>query len=145
MSLENRPAAEVNGYLLLFRNTNWADKGLSRDQISALVEKVNAWFDHLAETGRLRAAQPLFDEGAIITGNLQGERFVTDGPFAEAKEAIGGYVLISADSLEDAIAVAQGNPMLDYGHTTEVRPTATACPHIDRIFARPPEEVPVSA
>lgn len=141
MSLENRPVPQVNGYLLLFRNTNWADKNLSRDEISALVVKVNAWFDQLAETGRLRAAQPLFEEGAIITGNPEGERFVTDGPFAEAKEEIGGYVVISADSLEEAVAIAQGNPMLDHGHTTEVRPMATACPHISRIFARP-EEVP---
>ena len=47
---------------------------------------------------------------------------VTDGPFAESKEAIAGFFIIRADSLEEAVEVAKGCPGLEYGQTVEVRP-----------------------
>ena len=47
---------------------------------------------------------------------------VTDGPFAESKEAIAGFFIIRADSLEQAVEVAKGCPGLEYGQTVEVRP-----------------------
>jgi hypothetical protein len=58
--------------------------------------------------------------------NLREETRVTDGPFAESKEAIAGFFIIQADSLEEAVEIAEGSPCLDYGQTIEVRAIASA-------------------
>ena len=124
---------QVTGYLLLFRNTAWMEDGLTDDEIRGAMDKVRAWFDRLNASGKIVSAQPLFDEGVRISG--KAGRSVTDGPFAEAKEAVGGFVLISAESMEEAVDIAKGNPLHDYGLITEVRATASACPHFD-VFLR---------
>lgn len=136
VSIDTNTAPQVNGYLLLFRNTHWAETGLSLDEIHELKDRVNAWFDQLAAAGKLQGAQPLFDESVVISGKV-GSRTVTDGPYVEAKETIGGYVLLSAASMEEAVEIARGNPMLDHGVVTEVRPTATSCPSLHRVFTAP--------
>jgi hypothetical protein len=74
----------------------------------------------------VKGASPLLPEGKIVSGKKG--RVVADGPFAESKEAIGGYFLIQADSLEHAIEIARGWPILEYGATVEVRPVASQCP-----------------
>jgi hypothetical protein len=127
MSLDTTNPPHVTGYLLLFRNTEWYNEGgYSDEQIHEAMSRVRTWFDGLYATGKVAGAQPLMDEGVIISG--KGGRSVTDGPFAEAKEAIGGYVLLTVDSQEEAVAIARTNPMHDYGLTTEVRPAVSTCP-----------------
>lgn len=132
-TLANTPP-QATGYLLLFRGNPWVENGLSDTEIQRALEKVNAWFDGLSASGKLVGAQPLFDESVIISG--KGGRSVVDGPFVEAKEAVGGYVLLSVSSLEEAVAIAKTNPMLEFGLTTEVRTTASSCPHLYSIFSR---------
>ena len=139
MILEMTNPPEVTGHLLLFRKTDWAEQGLSEDELRQVMDRVNAWFDHLTATGKMLGAQPLMEQGVVITG--EGGGTVTDGPFVEAKEAVGGYVLLSVTSMEEAVAIARSNPMHDYGLTTEVRPTASSCPHLHRILGRPAEAV----
>ncbi|HVU35924.1 MAG TPA: YciI family protein, partial [Opitutaceae bacterium] len=70
----------------------------------------------------------------VISG-AQGER-VTDGPFAEATEGIGGYFFLTVDSLDEATRVAQQCPSLPYGMVVEVRPVADACAALG-VRARP--------
>jgi hypothetical protein len=53
---------------------------------------------------------------------------VSDGPFAESKEAIGGYLLLDVETIEEAIAIAQSSPSLAYGTSIEVRPVTEECP-----------------
>jgi hypothetical protein len=53
---------------------------------------------------------------------------VSDGPFAESKEAIGGYFLLDVASMDEAVAIAQECPGLPYGVRVEVRPVAPECP-----------------
>ena len=132
-ALANTPP-QATGYLLLFRGTSWAEDGMSEAEIRQAMEKVNAWFDGLSASGKLVAAQPLFEESVIISG--KGGRSVIDGPFVEAKEAVGGYVLLSVSSLEEAVEIAKTNPMHERGLTTEVRTTASSCPHLFRTFSR---------
>lgn len=134
----NNTPPQVTGYLFLFRNTNW-NEGLAESDIHKAMAKVNAWFEGLSASGKMVAAQPLMDEGVLISG--RGGRSVTDGPFAEAKEVVGGYVLLSVETLEEAVAIAKTNPMHDYGLTTEVRATASSCPHIYRSLNRLAEAV----
>ena len=66
----------------------------------------------------MKSGHQLAPEGKI----LSGRKGVTDAPLAESKEAIAGYWFIYADSLEEAVEIAKGNPGLEYGQTIEVRP-----------------------
>jgi hypothetical protein len=111
-------------YLLLFRGTNW-HRELSAQEIQEIMGRTNAWFDRLAREGRSIAAQPLEGEGRTVAYKNGA---VADGPFAESKESIGGYLLLEAENFDEAMAVARENPMLPYGLTVEVRPVAEACP-----------------
>jgi hypothetical protein len=114
-----------NQYLLLFRDDGWYTH-LSVEELEAVIAKFQTWFENLSAKGIVRGGQALGREERVISG--KGRRSVNDGPFAEAKEAIGGYLLLTADSLEEATAIAKGMPGLDYGTWVEVRPIATECP-----------------
>ena len=126
-----------NEYLLLFRGDEWYNR-LSPEELQQAMSQFKAWFDRLTEQGQLKSAQPLAREGKIVSGK-QG-RVVADGPFAESKEAIGGYFLLAAKSLDEAVVVAKGCPSLDYGAQIEVRPVAEECPMAARARQIMPEE-----
>ena len=125
-----------NEYLLLFRGDDWY-KGLSPEELQTVMSQCKAWFDQLTAQGKIKAGQPLVREGAIVSG--RDGRVVADGPFAESKEVIGGYLLLQADSLEEAVAIAKGSPSLAYGTAIEVRPVAEECPMAARARQIMPE------
>ncbi|PTY03750.1 hypothetical protein DB347_21190 [Opitutaceae bacterium EW11] len=113
-------------YLLLFRDAGAEQyKSLSLDQRQALLAEWNAWYDRLATAGLLNHGHPLEPEGRIVTA--RGERDI-DGPFAETKEAVGGYFYLTVASLDEATAIARQCPGLRFGITVEVRPVAEVCP-----------------
>jgi len=114
-----------NEYLLLFRGDAWYNR-LSPEELQKAMGQFKAWFDRLTEQGKLKSAQPLVRDGAIVSG--KNGRVVADGPFAESKEAVGGYFLLAAGSLDAAISVAKSCPSLEYGTQIEVRPVAEECP-----------------
>lgn len=115
---------EKSDYLLLFRGTNW-DKGLSPEQIQKVVTDWYAWFERLKQEGRCSGGHPLMNAGKIVSGRKG--RTVADGPFAESKEAIGGYFYLHVADEAEAVAIAQQCPGLDYGAVVEVRPVAEMC------------------
>lgn len=117
-------------YLLLFRGTDW-DKGLSPEEIQKVMHQLMGWFEGLHRQGRIKAGQPLSEEGRTVS-NHKG-RTVADGPFAESKEAVGGYLIVQAVDLDEAVAVAKGYPCLDCGASVEVRPVAGECPTFQRV------------
>ena len=123
-------SAKTNEYLLLFRSANW-DKGLSPQQLEDAMNRFMAWFGELKQQGKVKIGQPLEREGKIVSG--KNGRSVADGPFAESKEAIGGYFLLQVDNLEEAVAIARQCPMLEYDSTLEVRPIAEECPTFRRL------------
>jgi hypothetical protein len=96
-----------------------------------IMDRTCAWFERLRQEGKFKAAQPLFDEGKVVTGRTK--RVITDGPFAESKEAIGGYLLLNVRTMEEALEIAREWPLLDCGSTIEVRPVAPECPAFHRI------------
>jgi len=120
--------------MLLFRGPHW-DRELSTDELQQTMDKVMAWFEGLNECGRIKGAQPLGGQGRVISGT--DGRFVVDGPFTETKEAVGGYLVLQADSLDEAVEIARSMPTLRYGISVEVRPILAECP----IFRRHPELV----
>ena len=112
-------------YMLIFRGNDW-HKGLSPEEMQKVVDQWKGWFDRLTEQGKAIAGNPLEREGKIVSG--KNGRVVADGPFAESKEAIGGYFLLQVNSLEEAVAIAKECPGLPYGVKVEVRPVAEECP-----------------
>jgi hypothetical protein len=122
---------EKSDYLLLFRGTNW-DKDLSPEQIQKVVSDWYAWFDGLMKDGRAVGGHPLRSEGKIVSGKKG--RSVADGPFAESKEAIGGYFYLRVSSEAEAVEIAQRCPGLDHGAVVEVRPVAVMCGVRERLI-----------
>jgi len=120
--------------MLLFRGPHW-DRGLSQQELQVAMDKVMSWFEGLNARGKVKTGQPLSAQGRTISGGNGG--LVSDGPFAESKEAVGGYLLVRADNLNEAVEIARSAPMLKYGITVEVRPILAECP----IFQRHPDLV----
>lgn len=119
-----------NGYLLLFSSDAWW-KDLSREELQNYIEQNHAWIGQLMASGKAKGGQALAREGAILTG--KNARSITDGPFAESKEVIGGYLLLDVATFEEAIAIAQSAPMLGQGTSVEVRPLTNECPSQARL------------
>jgi hypothetical protein len=111
-------------YLLLFRGNVW-DRGLSPEQLQRVVSDWMAWFQGLKDQGKCAGGHPLEKEGKVVSGK-QG-RNVADGPFAESKEAIGGYFYLQVEDENEAIEIAKQCPGLEYGAVVEVRPVADVC------------------
>ena len=82
------------------------------------MKQFSAWFERMSEQGKLKDGHQLGSEGKVIFGR----KSVMDGPFAESKEGVAGYWFIQAATLEEAVEIAKGDPLLDYGHTVEIRP-----------------------
>jgi hypothetical protein len=114
-----------DGYKLIFRGTDW-HKGLSPEKMQQVGGEWMAWFNRLTDQGKAIGGKPLEAAGKIVSG--KGGRVVADGPFAESKEAIGGYFLLKVSSMDDAVAIAQECPGLPYGIRVEVRPVLSECP-----------------
>jgi hypothetical protein len=117
-------------YMLLFRGTKW-DKNLSPEELQNVMSQWTAWYDRLIDQGKIISAHPLLDEGKIVTWK-KGQT-VAEGPFAESKEAIGGYFLLQIADLEEALEIAKECPALKYGMTVEVRPVAGLCPVLQKV------------
>lgn len=113
-------------FLLLFRNTGPENHAhLSPDQRQELVVKWNSWFDGLVAQGKATEGQPLELATRVVSGAGGGR--VVDGPFAEAKEAVGGYVKLVVADLAEATAIAQRHPGLEHGMLIEVRELTPHC------------------
>ena len=125
MSALNQTQKSQCGYMLLFVGMDW-HKGLSPEEMQKVSEQWMAWFKRLTAEGKAVAGQPLEREGKAVSG--KNGRVVADGPFAEAKEAIGGYFLLDVATMDEAVAIAQQCPGLAYGAKVEVRAVRAECP-----------------
>jgi hypothetical protein len=118
------PQSPTDAYLLLIRGTHW-NHGLSAAELQRVMSDFYSWVDGLVQKGVHRGAQPLMEEGKVVTG-VKGAS-VTDGAFAESKEAIAGYFLLAVQDMDEAVRLAQACPILNYGAQIEVRPIADLC------------------
>jgi hypothetical protein len=123
----------TNEHLLLIRGTHW-NQGMSPGELARVLTDFYAWVEGLNKQGILRGSQPLMEEGKLISG-ARGSS-VTDGAFAESKEAIAGYFLLAVASGEEAVRLARQCPILDHGATIEVRPIADVCRPMAEVKAR---------
>jgi hypothetical protein len=83
------------------------------------MQKYYAWSAKLRGEDRMHGGDPLQPASTIV--RRKGAEIVVDGPFAETKESVGGYFLVSAESLAEASEIAKGCPILDTGGYVEVR------------------------
>jgi len=111
-------------YLLLFRGNVW-DRGLSPAQLQKVVSDWMAWFERLKAEGKCSGGHPLEEQGKVVSG--RNGHIVADGPFAESKEAVGGYFYLQVADENEAIEIAKQCPGLEYGAVVEVRPVADVC------------------
>ncbi len=106
-------------FLLLLRGNPSDNAHLSPEQIQAQLKRWRDWIGQIAATGNMLGAQPLENSGKVMRGP---SKKITDGPFMEGKEVLGGYVLLKAKSIDDAIKTGEGCPILEAeGGTVEVR------------------------
>lgn len=93
---------------------------LSPEQMQQLIGKYMSWIERLREKDQFVGGEPLEETGKVLSG--RNGSIVTDGPFTEAKEAVGGYFILRARDLDEAIEIAKGCPIFESGGTAEVRP-----------------------
>ncbi len=125
-------------FLLLFRNAGPETHAhLTEAERVQLAKRWNDWSEGLAAQGKVQHARPLALNGRVVSGP-RGER-VMDGPYAEAKEVVGGYFFLTVADLDEATRIAQQCPGLPLGLTVEVRPVADVSPVLDGVPGRPPK------
>lgn len=105
-------------FLFLFRNENHGNNPQSPDAMQQNLEKWTEWLKQLTQEGKLNGGQPLENTGKVVSGTAKK---ITDGPFAEGKEIIGGYLLIKADSLDEAVSISKDCPIFENDGSVEVR------------------------
>lgn len=98
---------------------------MSPGELQRVMTDFYAWVEGLNTRGILRGAQPLMEEGKLVSGTRGAA--VTDGVFAESKEAIAGYFLLGVDTMDAALEIARACPILAHGAQIEVRPIADLC------------------
>lgn len=108
-------------FVILVRDTPGQFDHFSPDEMQRLIGRYVAWSQELAAQGRIVLSQKLRDgEGKVVRGAGGGGMSVTDGPFAEGKEVVGGFWIIEADDLDDALAAVADHPHLENG-SIEIR------------------------
>lgn len=111
----------MNEFIFLYRNSDKAYQEAmgSPERAQKSMQKWMAWMKGLEEKGRLKNfGQPLQRVGKVV--GKAGT--ITDGPYAETKDVVGGYSVVLAGDLDEAARLAEGCPVLDGGGSVEVRP-----------------------
>jgi hypothetical protein len=103
-------------YMFLFRGGDVSK--LSPQQQEAQMGKWLAWVDKLRKDNRYLSGEPLLPGGKTIAGS---KKTVTDGPFTESKEVIGGFFIVNANNLDEATQMAKDSPDYDLGGSVEIR------------------------
>lgn len=107
-------------YMFLLYNGPHDFDGVSPEDMQGVIERYKAWGDSLEKAGKLIGSNKLMDEEGRVMRGRGGNITITDGPFSETKELIGGYFAVTADNYDEAVELAKGCPHLDFG-TLEIR------------------------
>lgn len=106
----------MKDYLYLFRGGN---AGTSPEERQKSMQRWGAWIEQLSKAGKSKGGFPLESGGKVVSGQ---NKLVTDGPFAESKEGVGGYLIVTANDLTDAVEISKGCPIFADGGVVEIRP-----------------------
>ncbi|WP_411029535.1 YciI family protein [Spongiimicrobium sp. 3-5] len=108
----------MSNFLYLFRGGHEKYTALSQEEKQAHMQVWGTWMGGLQEKGQLLDGLPLADEGKVVEN--RGE-IVTNGPFAEGAEVVGGYLIVTANDMDHAVEISKGCPIFDYDGNIEVR------------------------
>jgi hypothetical protein len=106
-------------FLYLFRGGIDNNANASPEAMQAQMQKWAQWMGKLSQDGAMLSGEPLQPSGKKVAGK---GKVVTDGPFAEAKEMVGGYLMVHAKDIDHAVEISKGCPIFDVGGSVEVRP-----------------------
>lgn len=107
-------------YIILLYDDPSEWKEMSPQQMAEVFRKFAGWRNKIRDAGRLKGSNKLTDgEGRVMRGKDPVR--VTDGPFTEGKEVLGGYYMFEADNFEHAVELTRDHPALAIGGTIEVR------------------------
>jgi hypothetical protein len=115
----------IFSFVVSTKTRNKINQPNERKNMNAIEMSNHAWLEHLMTSGKAKGGQALARSGAIVSG--KNGRSVTDGPFAESKEVVGGYLLLNVETFEEAVAIAKTCPTLPFGGKVEVRPLTNEC------------------
>jgi hypothetical protein len=101
----------MKDYLFLFRGGDGPNLRQSPEQWQEHMSRWMQWMGNMQQQGRFIGAQPLNETGKVVNGN---KKLVTDGPFMEGKEMVGGYLMCKASSYDEAVEIAKGCPILEF-------------------------------
>jgi hypothetical protein len=104
-------------FMLIFRNDYNPNFKPSPEQMQSSIRQWQDWIGGIAAQGKFVNTNRLGFEGKTLKPN----NVITDGPYAEVKEILGGYLILKADTLDEAVALAKGCPILFIGGHVEVR------------------------
>jgi hypothetical protein len=104
-------------YILLFRG-GLDFKTASPEQLQNSMQKWKTWMDKLGAESRLLGGERLTQTGAVLSGQ---QKQLSDGPYAEGKEVVAGYLIINANDLEEAIEISRGCPIYEFNGSTEIQ------------------------
>lgn len=108
----------MSKYMYLFRGGDAERASSSPEEMQAHMEKWKTWMGRLASEEKLVDGLPLSREGKTVVGK---SAVVHDGPFAEGKEIVGGYLIVNAETVDDAVEISKGCPIFEHDGTVEVR------------------------
>ncbi|AXT18494.1 hypothetical protein D7030_07415 [Flavobacteriaceae bacterium AU392] len=108
----------MSNFLFLFRGGDAARIQQSPEEMQDHMQKWGAWMGGLKENGQLVDGLPLAKEGKVV--EKSGE-IITDGPFAEGAEVVGGYLIVTAENLNGAVEISKGCPIFEHHGNVEVR------------------------
>lgn len=114
-------------YILLLHEEPMDYSQFSAEQIQGVIAEYVAWRNKIDAEGKYVGGEKLKDEGGRHLSGQNGSLRVTDGPYTEAKEVIGGYFTISAADYDEALQIAGGCPHLKFGGRIELRETEPTC------------------
>ncbi|MGC4022607.1 MAG: YciI family protein [Cyclobacteriaceae bacterium] len=95
------------------------DPSQSPEAMQTSMQEWFAWIDKLKKEGRYEGGEPLDPVGKVVSGP---KKIITDGPFAEGKEIVGGFFVVKAKNLDEAVTIAKDCPDLKHNSRVEVRP-----------------------
>lgn len=109
-------------FILIFRHPGLQDLNISPEEMQAMMQRWDNWFGGIAAQGKFVQGNRLGEEGKV----LKSAGVITDGPFAEIKERLGGFIIVRAENLDEATTLAHGCPILDGDGTVEIRPVMSS-------------------
>lgn len=104
--------------MMIFIGADYQELGLSPEELQGRMGKWFAWGDKMGAQGILQGGKALVP---VIKRVIGKDRTVSDGPFAEGKEIVGGYYIVTAENADAVVAIAQDYPDYDLGGTVEIR------------------------